>query len=750
MVVRRIGRGQALLMSLGFVIFAALSRNCPAEVTPAQGQFIPHIDIPAASTTATMRSITLNDMVSLREIHETRQSPDAGQLAFVVKQAFRECDCYRWALYVISTHAPMVAEKLVEAAYLSNVQWSPDGRYVSYLSSEDGSVQLWRYDMKGRRAEEVFVHAANSDQSTGRTRGQYNYEFASGMIDYRWSPDGKWVGFFTELPVDPSITARAAKEGFRYDDTTMSAWALAAGDWTPGNRPKQVWLYDLREKREYLVWTAAGGEWTSSVLNLLWSPSGKKLAFVYGGSRTGAPDGIGVVDAATQVVTELGGPDGNLANSEGAAWSPDERAIAYLARSPVNAYTLFSRNIVDGSTSRLVESVYPAFNSWVAWDGKRHRILFLAAGMGQDREQTGMYSVSEGGGEPQRLTPLSVRVNECDVLIRSHVACVLQSPSLSPRPALVSVVDGAIRRFADVNPELASVELGPVTELHWNNEFGDPTSGYLVLPKHWVPGIRLPLVVVGYNFEGQFVTQANEEALTTYPVQALARDGVAALLFNWPRYTEWDGPNFQRGSRALGYGPLSSIQSILHKLESDGLIDTTRLGMMGHSLAGFWVQLAISHTDLFKAVEMHNGGTASEPGTYWEAGRQQSRELQEYYMGGPPYGDTLKNYLEFSMTLNAAKIHTPVLMEYDAASAGSAMEYYEAMQHYHVPVDFFIYPNDGHVTQRPEHRFVSLQRNLDWFEFWLLDRENEPQSKGDQYARWRTLREENRLRAAAN
>ena len=109
-------------------------------------------------------------------------------------------------------------------------------------------------------------------------------------------------------------------------------------------------------------------------------------------------------------------------------------------------------------------------------------------------------------------------------------------------------------------------------------------------------------------------------------------------------------------------------------------------------------------------------------------------------MGGPPYGETLKNYLNYSMSLNAERIHSPVLMEYDSMEALDAMEYYEALQHYGVPVDFYVYPNDGHVTERPEHRFMSMQRNLDWFEFWLLGRENDPSSKSDQYTRWRQLK----------
>jgi dipeptidyl aminopeptidase/acylaminoacyl peptidase len=298
---------------------------------------------------------------------------------------------------------------------------------------------------------------------------------------------------------------------------------------------------------------------------------------------------------------------------------------------------------------------------------------------------------------------------------------------------------GGIQDLADVNPEMASVELAPVRELRWKNTYGDETNGFLILPPHRAAGIRVPLIVIGYAFSGEFVTQA-DTVLTSYPAQAFARDGMAVLLFNYPRFETWQGANFQRGSRAIGYGPVSSIQAAIEQLEAEGLIDAHRVGMLGHSLAGFWAQLAITQTTLFKVVEMHNGGTSSEPGMYWEHGTKQLREVQEHIMGGPPYGETLKNYVGFSMTLNASRIHTPVLMEYDSVEALAAMEYYEAMQHYGVPVEFFVYPNDGHVTERPEHRFMSLQRNLDWFEFWLLDKENDASSKSDQYLRWRQLR----------
>lgn len=711
----------------------ARSENGESHATPP-----PSIDIPSIVGTEIKRGITLDDMVSLREVHEPRQSPDGRRVAFLVKRAFRSCDCYRTALYLSSSDSNGPAQKLIEEDYISRIQWSPDGHFISYLTSKGGSVQLWRLDTATHRADRLFVHTPNGDRSAAHLIVQSRYLPPSGVLNYRWSPDGKRIAFTAEPPADPSDAAEAAKQGFRYDDTTMGAWDLIAGDWVAGHRPTQLWLYDIREKRERLAWTTPG-RGSTNITAMAWSPSGQKLAFFYATDNLGgAGDALGVLDAGTLAVSQMGAAGGTL-SSAGAVWSPDERRIAYLMRSFSGSTTLAISDVIDHSRNELIRDIYISHNPWLAWDADRHRILFLSEGIGMDRRTTGLYSVAEDGGVPFRLTALTENLGDCDMTVRERIACVWQAPSAAPRPALASITDGSIQRLTDVNPELKSIELAPVRELHWKNSYGDETNGFLILPSHRTPGVRAPLVLIGYGFSGEFVTYASS-ALTIFPAQAFARDGIAVLLFNYPRFTGWEGANFQRGSRAFGFGPLSSIQAIVEQLDAEGLIDTHRMGMMGHSLAGFWVQLAITQTNLFKAVEMHNGGTDSEPGTYWASGTKQVRDSQERIMGGPPYGETLRNYMGYSMTLNASRIHAPVLMEYDSTEALSAMEYYEAMQHYQVPVDFFVYPNDGHVTERPEHRFMSLQRNLDWFEFWLLDRENDASLKSDQYSRWRQFR----------
>ena len=51
-----------------------------------------------------------------------------------------------------------------------------------------------------------------------------------------------------------------------------------------------------------------------------------------------------------------------------------------------------------------------------------------------------------------------------------------------------------------------------------------------------------------------------------------------------------------------------------------------------------------------------------------------------------------------------------------------------------------IFGNEGHIKNQPQHRYEIYQRNVDWFDFWLLDKEDPDPAKADQYKRWRKLK----------
>jgi hypothetical protein len=51
-----------------------------------------------------------------------------------------------------------------------------------------------------------------------------------------------------------------------------------------------------------------------------------------------------------------------------------------------------------------------------------------------------------------------------------------------------------------------------------------------------------------------------------------------------------------------------------------------------------------------------------------------------------------------------------------------------------------LYEGEEHNFVKPRARAASMARKVDWFNFWLLGKEDPTPSKVDQYARWRAMR----------
>ena len=124
--------------------------------------------------------------------------------------------------------------------------------------------------------------------------------------------------------------------------------------------------------------------------------------------------------------------------------------------------------------------------------------------------------------------------------------------------------------------------------------------------------------------------------------------------------------------------------------------------------------------------------------------------LDERYLGGPPFGRTLKNWTDYSVSFNLNKINTPLLLEwngygdktpYTNPAILKTFEIYGGLSHLGKPAEYYFYPNETHLMNDPQARLASLQRNIDWYRFWLQGYERPNPEDPDQYKRWEHLRE---------
>jgi hypothetical protein len=73
----------------------------------------------------------------------------------------------------------------------------------------------------------------------------------------------------------------------------------------------------------------------------------------------------------------------------------------------------------------------------------------------------------------------------------------------------------------------------------------------------------------------------------------------------------------------------------------------------------------------------------------------------------------------------------------------SGWEMFTRLRKLNKPVELFAVPNiesGAHGLQNPRQCKVILERALDWWLFWLLDKESTSPRKREQYAEWARLR----------
>lgn len=84
--------------------------------------------------------------------------------------------------------------------------------------------------------------------------------------------------------------------------------------------------------------------------------------------------------------------------------------------------------------------------------------------------------------------------------------------------------------------------------------------------------------------------------------------------------------------------------------------------------------------------------------------------------------------LRESTLFRLQKITTPVLAEFGGAhnfAATHGRMLLQTLRYRQVPVELIAYPRTGHGVNEPLLRADNIRRNLEWFDYWLLNKPTE-------------------------
>ena len=672
-----------------FLLIGSLTTYALAQTYSPSADFDPtplYIH-PVAHTTP--RPITALDLLQMRDFKGIQISPDGKSVAYVVSQSVLQSNSYHSALFLIATEPGSMPINLGSAGpphwneigeYLEvDPQWSPDSKYVTYLLKESGTWQIWRWKREGGKPDQL-THNPND------------------VKDYEWSSDGRQIIFTTVEPINTTELKKIAEQGIIWDGSIRAAQAQPIMQSVINGMPKhlEVWVYDVAAGRERKATAEEESDY----------------------NKTHKP--------------HFEGPKPFLTKP-----SPDGKTTAYISylddpkQFPFYGYSLFAKTLSQPTTLQLTpNSPFYIQDLWWNRDGTQIYFVQLTAD-----GRSALFVIPTEGGSASEVT------HSKDVLSafsfennRARAVCIRENPTTPPELAVVDLRDGVPHTIVNINPEFQNIKLSPASRLEWTNKYGDKTFAHLIKPLDYRAGIRYPLIVTTYRSSGFLRGAVGDE----FPIQVFAANGFVVLDFDAPPIRVIK-PNDFKNNLLRWTSPMASLETVLTNLDQTGIIDPRRTGITGVSYGAEITEFTITHSDIFQ-VAADGGPSARDPLFYYLSFNTWHKKFAAM-LGGWPEGEAAPNWKELSPALNTDKLTAPLLTQTADSGYLPGMQFYTAMNERAKPFELFIYPGEEHITMQPTHRFSKYQRNLDWFNFWLQDKEDPNPEKQDQYIRWRGMRD---------
>src|SRR5512135_3353224 len=103
---------------------------------------------------AQKRGLAADDIYNIRDVRDPQRSPDGKWVAYVVSRAIKDTDKNDSDVWMVSWDGTQDIQLTSSLESESSPRWSPDNKYLSFLSSRQGAKggQLWLMNRAGGEA----------------------------------------------------------------------------------------------------------------------------------------------------------------------------------------------------------------------------------------------------------------------------------------------------------------------------------------------------------------------------------------------------------------------------------------------------------------------------------------------------------------------------------------------------------------------------------------------------------------------
>jgi dipeptidyl aminopeptidase/acylaminoacyl peptidase len=656
---------------------------------------------------AAKRLMKVEDMHRFHDVRDLQISPDGKWIAYTLSSVDTVADKSDTDVWMVSWDGAQNLRVTSSPEPENAPRWSPDGRYLSFLSSRPGKAkgnQIWLLDRNGGEAQQFT-------------------DFKGRLSAYEWSPDSKKL-LVLMADRDPN-------------DPTEEELLAGAGRGAPGKAPKpividrykfkqdiqgyltqavaRIYLFDVATKKAEPLTSAESIE----VASPAWSPDGQLISFL--GKEGKDADRYNTwnvytmeprVGAAARQLTHYDGIH-NSASRGRAEWSPDGGRLVYLQSSGAKqgAYNMNRVAVVSaaGGEPRLIAGKFDRGVSSPRFSTDGSEVLFLVA---DDRWEYPA-SVPANGGAVHGMVKGSGTITTVEQGKDGRIA--LLSASDIGHGEVFALEDGTLRKLTHHNDALlAEFKLGVTEEFSCKAKDGNEVHGLVVKPPDYEPGRKYPtLLRIHGGPNGQ------DGHSFSFERQLFAANGYVVVAVNY-RGSSGRGEDYQMAISAdWGNKEVVDLQAAMDYVVSTGLADPDRLGVGGWSYGGILTDAMIAKDHRFKAATS-GAGTAFPIALYGvdQYIIQYDEEI------GPPWKVGLEPWAKISYAfLHADQITTPTLFmggekDFNVPLAGGE-QMYQALRSLGVPTQLVVYPAQFHGITRPSYQKDRMERYLAWYAKYL-------------------------------
>ena len=512
----------------------------------------------------TKRPLSPADVYRMQDLTAPQVSPDGNWVAYVLTSVDSAKDKHDDNIWMISWDGKQNIQLTNSKSDESSPKFSPDGKYISFLSSrksaddkddKDELSQLWLLDRRGGEGKKIT-------------------DVKGDIEDYLWSPDETKVLLVIKDQDFSDTASSEVRKPYAMDRYHFKQDYIGYLD----RRATHFYLLDIISKEIDTLTTGVYNETEPAFNN-----DGTQIVFT--SNRTEDPDknentDIYIMDAkpgaAMKKLTTWPGADHD------AAFSPDGNAIAYLQSSSNEKFTMYGQNILaviskDGGVPRLLSKEADRPITAMRWSKDGYYIACLM----EDDRQSNIITYNVRTGNTTKLTTGDRATFGLELNPATGAWVALMSEPHLPFE-LFTVENGNTKRLTYTQDSFLAPLLLPTVEgFKSKSKDGTIVSGILYKPANAEAGKKLPLVL--YVHGGPVAQDDYQFDMTA---QIIASAGYAVAQVNY-RGSSGRGVDFTKAIYAdWGNKEVMDLVGAADYLIAQGIADETRMGIGGWSYGG--------------------------------------------------------------------------------------------------------------------------------------------------------------------